>query len=399
MFQDSTNLLLSTPFGSSNFIKLVSYCNDSSIAKTALSIDTSNVKVGIGKNPLYELDVVGDINFTGRILQNGFEFINGPVSSNEYVSSFQVVPVTKCFLITSQTGQVVFELDTTGNYLADASKAQVMLNGVKLVYIDTNNKDYTISVTHPTAHTTRFTITLVKAAVYGDVVDITVWPYIEDLKGVFLKLENTSFTSNLTLSNIGIGVLTPQYPFHASNVGSSNWLMGLENSNMQTLLCHSDGKGIRIYGSNVNGDLSSFECINGSKTLFCVRNDGLIGMGTSNLSPAYTLNVIGAINATESITSSSDARLKTNIQPLQNALTKIRGITGYSFEFKSMPEKQHIGLLAQEVEQVQPELVTEDTEGMKSIAYGNLIALLVEAIKEQQKQIEDLKKCLDDIPT
>jgi hypothetical protein len=90
---------------------------------------------------------------------------------------------------------------------------------------------------------------------------------------------------------------------------------------------------------------------------------------------------------------SSDKSLKTNIQPLQNSLEKIQQLQGVSFNWKSTG-KADDGLIAQDVEKVFPELVSTDSEGKKSVEYGNLIGVLIEAIKEQQKQIDDLKsKC------
>ena len=88
---------------------------------------------------------------------------------------------------------------------------------------------------------------------------------------------------------------------------------------------------------------------------------------------------------------SSDQRLKKNIRPLTHALDKIQHLNGVRFTWKKNDVKD-IGVIAQNVETVVPELVKTDKDGMKSVAYGNLTALLIEAVKEQQKQIEDLKK-------
>jgi hypothetical protein len=69
----------------------------------------------------------------------------------------------------------------------------------------------------------------------------------------------------------------------------------------------------------------------------------------------------------------------------------MRGVT-YN---KIGEEKQSIGVIAQELEEVVPQLVHTNEEGMKSVAYGNITALLIEALKEQQEQIEELKARLD----
>ena len=56
-----------------------------------------------------------------------------------------------------------------------------------------------------------------------------------------------------------------------------------------------------------------------------------------------------------------------------------------------------VGLVAQEVEEILPELVSEDNEGIKSLAYGNMVALLVECIKKQDERIESLEKKIEEL--
>ena len=86
----------------------------------------------------------------------------------------------------------------------------------------------------------------------------------------------------------------------------------------------------------------------------------------------------------------SDERLKKNIKPLAGALGKVRQLNGVSFQWKNN-NVNDIGVIAQNVEKVLPELVTESADGMKNVKYANLVAVLIEAIKEQQKEIENLK--------
>ena len=100
-----------------------------------------------------------------------------------------------------------------------------------------------------------------------------------------------------------------------------------------------------------------------------------------------------AISNNGSITSatffySSDAALKEDIQTIENPLEKVQALRGVSYKWKDTGRKD-IGLVANEVEEVLPELVVE--KGHKHIDYGHMIGLLVEAMKEQQKEIEELK--------
>jgi hypothetical protein len=88
---------------------------------------------------------------------------------------------------------------------------------------------------------------------------------------------------------------------------------------------------------------------------------------------------------------SSDRSLKKNIRPLSGSLDRVAQLQGISFQWRS-DDRKDIGLAAQEVEKVYPELVSTNRDsGLKSVEYGNLIAVLIEAVKEQQKQIQQLK--------
>ena len=89
----------------------------------------------------------------------------------------------------------------------------------------------------------------------------------------------------------------------------------------------------------------------------------------------------------------SDASLKTNISTFANPLDTINSLRGVAFDWINNG-KSEIGVIAQEVEKVLPELVSTNKEGIKSVKYGNLIAVLIEAVKDQQSQINELKSKL-----
>ncbi len=125
-----------------------------------------------------------------------------------------------------------------------------------------------------------------------------------------------------------------------------------------------------------------------------VLQNGYVGIGLRN--PAAALDVNGNVNVSGSVTSTggffySDERLKKNIHPIDRALDKVEHLSGVSFAWKK-DGKKDIGVVAQNVEKVLPELVGTGKDGMKTVKYGNIVAVLIEAVKEQQKEIEDLKK-------
>jgi hypothetical protein len=88
--------------------------------------------------------------------------------------------------------------------------------------------------------------------------------------------------------------------------------------------------------------------------------------------------------------SSSDARLKSDIAPIADALAKVQALTGVTFTMAGSDTRQ-MGLIAQEVHAVAPEAVVE-AEGVLRLAYGNLVGLLVEAIKDLAQEVDQLKR-------
>ena len=116
-----------------------------------------------------------------------------------------------------------------------------------------------------------------------------------------------------------------------------------------------------------------------------------MGVGTA------TPNTVGLIRATNDVIAyyGSDERLKDNIFTISGSLDILKQIGGYTFDWVEMPEvhsyKGHdVGVIAQEIEKILP-MVVNETDGIKSVSYGNIVGLLIEAIKELQKEVADLK--------
>jgi hypothetical protein len=119
-----------------------------------------------------------------------------------------------------------------------------------------------------------------------------------------------------------------------------------------------------------------------------------IGIGREPIN--YSLEVNGTMAATADVIAfmSSDKRLKDNIKPIEDPIGKIKQIGGYSFDWN---DKQNIykgsdfGVIAQEIEKVLPSLVQDREDGYKGVKYDKIVSLLIEAVKDQQSQIDELK--------
>jgi tetrahydromethanopterin S-methyltransferase subunit G len=131
-----------------------------------------------------------------------------------------------------------------------------------------------------------------------------------------------------------------------------------------------------------------------------LRITGNVGIGVTN--PTFRLDVAGSAHAT-SFPTSSDARFKTNVKELTNVLDKLEKIRAVSFQWNELYEslgrstgRAEIGVIAQEVEAIFPELVTAwGDESYKGVDYGRLSGVLIEAVKELKAQNEVLRSRIE----
>ena len=116
-------------------------------------------------------------------------------------------------------------------------------------------------------------------------------------------------------------------------------------------------------------------------------SSGNLLVGTTSGSDKVTVN--GTVSATN-FNTTSDATLKTNVETLTGSLDAVKSLRGVSFDWLENGNSE-VGVIAQEVEAVLPDVVSTNDQGIKSVKYGNMVALLIEAMKEQQAQIDELK--------
>ena len=146
-------------------------------------------------------------------------------------------------------------------------------------------------------------------------------------------------------------------------------------------------------GSSVTNSATSFST---SNTAFVIGN----GADASNKSDAFKVMFNGDTTVSNDLTVSgdvvisSDARLKSNIVSLGSTLPKLLQIDGKSYEMKG---QQKIGVLAQEIQEVFPELVSEDDNEMLAVNYQGLVPVLINALKEQESKIIDQQTQIDEL--
>jgi hypothetical protein len=147
-----------------------------------------------------------------------------------------------------------------------------------------------------------------------------------------------------------------------------------------------------LLGSTVTNSATDFSLEN---TAFVIGN----GTNSANRSDALTVLFDGTTTIAGDLSINSDARLKANIISLGSTLAKLLQIDGKSYTMKKdESEKQKIGLLAQDIEKVFPELVSE-SHGVKSVNYQGLVPVLINALKEQDAMMKEQQAEIDRLKT
>ncbi|QQZ28512.1 tail fiber domain-containing protein [Thiothrix subterranea] len=216
------------------------------------------------------------------------------------------------------------------------------------------------------------------------------------LTGSLNSLSN-GLTVHSSTGNIGIGTVTP-----TEKVDVRGGNVRIESTNLFELQNVANGMGYDI-GYGVGTTLMSQNHIN--YVIDSVDN-GTTGahkfLTRSAGATVELLKILENGNATlkGTLTQSSDERLKEEIKPVSDALEKVKQLQGVTFKWKDAKNNDtdtQLGLIAQQVEKVMPEVVetTDDADKTKSVAYANLVALLIEGMKEQQAQIDAQQQRID----
>jgi hypothetical protein len=152
-----------------------------------------------------------------------------------------------------------------------------------------------------------------------------------------------------------------------------------------------------MYDSGGNGGV--YREANGRWYFYHHVGNNCMGVGTSTTSSSYGIYANKAIYSEGNITAYSDVRKKENIVTVDNALEKVNNIRGvYYNRIDDETKKRQIGVIAQEINEVLPEVVTyaEDIDEY-GVSYGNIAGLLIEAIKEQNKKMEAMQEMINSL--
>ena len=375
MCGDATNNYIQSAASTSTAYKPLIFSQYGNASPT-LYLDIQNYRVGIATNsPNYALDVNGNINFTGNLTQNGNP-ITGLTQwttsgSNIYYNTGNVgIGKTPSYQL-DVSGQIY----STGNIFSEISLYSNNL------YLNGNGTNGYIRTVNSGTST------------------------------LFLGTNANPSTIQINQDgNVGIGTITPSATLDISGNtiirGDLN-LIRPQNTNggaiqYNDVTSSSSGYFSQIYQTGTESGFvnqapsgkTSFTLNNGSTTFNAVtisQSSGNPQVGIGNTSPAYTLDVSGNVNAT-SYNSTSDYRIKENITQLDNkfVVDKLNPVTYLNKKL----EKQDIGLIAHELQEIYPELVNgvKDGEQFQSVNYIGLIPILIKEIQVLKERVKILEE-------
>jgi hypothetical protein len=286
--------------------------------------------------------------------------------------------------ITTNAKSSIHSLDITNDRLT-ANKGMLIPKWDKLSALDGNN--FYSSVCDGTLYANEIYCQKINSKNYANIAEAT---DLTQQSVTSIIVSNNSFTYNKINYFVAFGF---------KNVTDTAATIG--NSTIPIVI-NMYGDGAFVYGltSFDTGIDTTFD-LSANAALSGITYNGPFNIGQStpnifNVNATSThfsggdMTLDGNLILGGNVTSTSDKRLKENIIPLDDCLNKIKKIGGYNYTRNDLADKnkKHLGLLAQEVEEVFPELVTE-TNNVKSINYQSFVAVLLECIKELNDKIEN----------
>ena len=228
----------------------------------------------------------------------------------------------------------------------------------------------------------------------GGVTD-TKWTISSDSVSMYISEAGVGYIMTLKENGyVGIGTTGPSYKLDIRGSSVVSMIRTLDTTSPTLGLFVNDGSnGVGTISVDDGGHMTFDTGSTGAGQAEKVRITAGGDVGINDTTPSYKLDVDGTIRATGDVIAYSDIRVKDNIKTIDNALEKTIKLRGVSYTRNDIDDTStKIGIIAQEVLKVLPEVVSQDDKGKYSVAYGNISGLLIEAIKEQQKQIDSLQE-------
>ena len=215
---------------------------------------------------------------------------------------------------------------------------------------------------------------------------------INDARSVNVPMEFAASRFEFLTGNVGIGTASASEKLTVDgNIANTSGDMTIDVAG--DIILDADGENVKFRDGGVergqidlgSGNFTLRASTSDADMIFRV-NDG----GTEIVALTIDSSAAGAATFNDNVTAYSDERLKDNIETIENGLDKVEQLRGVTY---TRDEKENIGVIAQEVEKILPEVVltADDEMGTKSVDYGRLTAVLIEAVKDLSARVKELE--------
>ena len=309
-------------------------------------------------------------------IYRGTSSTNGwSVSNDDFVSDYLALTIDDNRNVGIGTTAPLKKLEVAGDIQLDADNASIWLKsgvtGTSGKINWTYNSDSTIYASMGIEYDTR--------ASTGFNIDVGYPITIDASTSIKFAISGSTKMFLGSTGKFGIGTEQPAGIFHANDTASFPITLSRDDgTDANTAIRYKQATTSWYTGANYNN-------------LFAFKyNDPDLGA-----SPLMTIDTTGNLEIAGDLNTLSDRTLKDNIEPIQNASDIIDQLNGYSFDWKEREGKKGHGVIAQELEEVLPTLVSEREDGIKTVNYLELIPFLIEAVKTQNNRIKALEALLN----
>jgi hypothetical protein len=204
-----------------------------------------------------------------------------------------------------------------------------------------------------------------------------------------LVVNQDTFVVDVSKSKVGINVASPEYELDVNGSIATQCVIIYDDDDNNGVFAHRNNKN--------NTDFALLQTNTGKTRINCKNGSGNIIFTHGSTDIKQEFDSDGNVIIQGNLFSYSDIRIKTNIETIEDALNKVTSLRGVTYnmikDIKENPNtaRKHMGLIAQEVETVIPEAVKEEN-GFKTVAYGNLVSVLIEAVKELKQKFDFFNK-------
>jgi cytoskeletal protein CcmA (bactofilin family) len=365
---------------------------------------TGDVDISGNLHVQQDIDCSGNVNIDGDVDINGNLHVQQDIDCSGNVNITGNVDISGNLHVQknidcSGNGNITGDLDISGNLHVQKNidcSGNLTVSGISYFNTKSNSTPYEI-VTNAPIQITSVGDTHDKLILTAGNSDNTagtiqyIWDSDQSIYILYRQLQLNPYGGSVFINKVSTDYNTDSYALDVSGNGrfsnSINLYNGLDNSSISqfgsALNLKNNSPGGYIY---INPD---------GATGITVFNNGYVGIGTGTVS-IYALNVNGNVNAT-SYNSSSDYRIKENVTQLDSSFVvdKLNPVT----YLNTKSDKQDIGLIAHELQEIYPELVNgeKDGEPFQSVNYIGLIPILIKEIQELKKEIKSVKIELNEL--